>query len=122
LREEENAMSTLDPAIAARLKRNEAGLFTAVVQQHGTGDVLMLAWMDDDALARTMETREATYFSRSRNEQWVKGATSGHTQYVHSVRLDCDGDAVLLEVDQVGGACHTGDHSCFDADQLLAPE
>ena len=115
-------MSTLDPAIAARLKRNEAGLFTAVVQQHGTGDVLMLAWMDDDALARTMETREATYFSRSRNEQWVKGATSGHTQYVHSVRLDCDGDAVLLEVDQVGGACHTGDHSCFDADQLLAPE
>ena len=115
-------MSALDPTIAARLKRNEAGLFTAVVQQRGTGDVLMLAWMDDDALARTLETREATYFSRSRNEQWVKGATSGHTQYVHSVRLDCDGDAVLLEVDQIGGACHTGDHSCFDADQLLAPE
>lgn len=113
---------SLDPAIAARLKRNEAGLFTAVVQQRGTGDVLMVAWMDDDALARTLETREATYFSRSRNEQWVKGATSGHTQHVHSVRLDCDGDAVLLEVDQVGGACHTGDHSCFDADLLLAPE
>jgi phosphoribosyl-AMP cyclohydrolase len=113
---------SLDPAIAARLKRNEAGLFTAVVQQRGTGDVLMVAWMDDDALARTLETREATYFSRSRGEQWIKGATSGHTQYVHSVRLDCDGDAVLLEVDQVGGACHTGDHSCFDADQLLAPE
>lgn len=113
---------TLDPAIAARLKRNEAGLFTAVVQQRGTGDVLMVAWMDDAALARTLETREATYFSRSRGEQWIKGATSGHTQRVHSVRLDCDGDAVLLEVDQVGGACHTGDHSCFDADQLLAPE
>ncbi len=113
---------SLDPEIAARLKRNEAGLFTAIVQQHGTGDVLMVAWMDDDALARTLETREATYFSRSRNQQWVKGATSGHTQHVHSVRLDCDGDAVLLEVDQVGGACHTGDHSCFDADQLLAPE
>ncbi|MDH6246218.1 phosphoribosyl-AMP cyclohydrolase [Mycobacterium sp. OTB74] len=113
---------SLDPAIAARLKRNEAGLFTAIVQQRGTGDVLMVAWMDDDALARTLETREATYFSRSRGEQWIKGATSGHTQYVHSVRLDCDGDAVLLEVDQVGGACHTGDHSCFDADQLLAPE
>ena len=114
-------MSALDPTIAARLKRNEAGLFTAVVQQRGTGDVLMLAWMDDDALARTLETREATYFSRSRNEQWVKGATSGHTQYVHSVRLDCDGDTVLLEVDQTGGACHTGDHSCFDADVLLSP-
>lgn len=110
---------SLDPAIAARLKRNEAGLFTAVVQEHGSGDVLMVAWMDDDALARTLETREATYFSRSRGEQWIKGATSGHTQYVHSVRLDCDGDCVLLVVDQVGGACHTGDHSCFDADLLL---
>lgn len=110
---------SLDPAISARLKRNEAGLFTVVVQEHGSGDVLMVAWMDDDALARTLETREATYFSRSRGEQWVKGATSGHTQYVRSVRLDCDGDSVLLEVDQVGGACHTGDHSCFDADLLL---
>ncbi|KQH76828.1 phosphoribosyl-AMP cyclohydrolase [Mycobacterium gordonae] len=113
---------TLDPAIAARLKRNADGLFTAVVQERGSGDVLMVAWMDDDALARTLETREATYFSRSRNEQWVKGATSGHTQYVHSVRLDCDGDTVLLTVDQVGGACHTGDHSCFDAAELLEPE
>lgn len=110
---------SLDPTISARLKRNEAGLFTAVVQEHGSGDVLMVAWMDDEALARTLETREATYFSRSRGEQWVKGATSGHTQYVRSVRLDCDGDSVLLEVDQVGGACHTGDHSCFDADLLL---
>jgi phosphoribosyl-AMP cyclohydrolase len=78
--------------------------------------------MDDEALARTLETREGTYFSRSRGAQWVKGATSGHTQHVHSVRLDCDGDAVLLVVDQVGGACHTGDHSCFDADVLLDPE
>jgi phosphoribosyl-AMP cyclohydrolase len=115
-------MMALDPAISARLKRNEAGLFTAVVQEHGSGDVLMVAWMDDDALARTLETREATYFSRSRGEQWVKGATSGHTQYVHSVRLDCDGDSILLVVDQVGGACHTGDHSCFDADLLLPAE
>ena len=112
----------LDPAIAARLKRNADGLFTAVVTERGTGDVLMLAWMDDAALARTLATREATYFSRSRGQQWVKGATSGHTQYVHSVRLDCDGDAVLLVVDQVGGACHTGDHTCFDADELLAPD
>ena len=113
---------SLDPAIAARLKRNADGLFTAVVQERGSGDVLMVAWMDDDALARTLETREATYFSRSRGRQWIKGETSGHTQRVHSVRLDCDGDAVLVEVDQVGGACHTGDHSCFDTDVLLAGE
>jgi phosphoribosyl-AMP cyclohydrolase len=99
---------TLDPDIAARLKRNADGLFTAIVQERSSGDVLMVAWMDDEALARTL--------------QWVKGATSGHTQRVHSVRLDCDGDAVLLVVDQVGGACHTGDHSCFDADVLLQPD
>ena len=108
--------------IAARLKRNAEGLFTAVVQERGSGDVLMVAWMDDEALAHTLKTRKATYYSRSRAEQWVKGATSGHTQHVHSVRLDCDGDTVLLTVDQVGGACHTGDHSCFDADVLLEPE
>lgn len=116
-----SAMSGLDPAIAARLKRNAEGLIAAVAQQRGSGEVLMVAWMDDDALARTLATREATYFSRSRNEQWIKGATSGHTQYVHSVRLDCDGDTVLLEVDQTGGACHTGDRSCFDAEVLLGP-
>ena len=115
-------MSALDSDVAARLKRDANGLFAAVVQERGTGQVLMVAWMDDDALARTLETREATFYSRSRGEQWVKGATSGHTQYVHSVRLDCDGDTVLLEVDQVGAACHTGDHSCFDADVLLASE
>jgi phosphoribosyl-AMP cyclohydrolase len=109
----------LDAGIAARLKRDANGLFSAVAQERGTGRVLMVAWMDDEALARTLATRNATYYSRSRNEYWVKGATSGHTQHVHTVRLDCDGDAVLLEVDQVGGACHTGDHSCFDADLLL---
>ncbi|MBS1693208.1 MAG: phosphoribosyl-AMP cyclohydrolase [Actinobacteria bacterium] len=117
-----NPSPSLDPAIAARLKRNPDGLIAAVVRERGTGDVLMMAWMDDDALARTLKTREATYFSRSRGEQWIKGATSGHTQYVHSVRLDCDGDTVLLEVDQVGGACHTGDHTCFDAGLLLADD
>ena len=115
-------MTTLDPAIASRLKRDANGLFTAVVQEHGSGQILMVAWMDDEALARTLATREATYYSRSRGEQWIKGATSGHTQHVHSVRLDCDGDTVLLEVDQVGGACHTGDHTCFDADELLGSE
>ena len=111
----------LDPAIAAKLKRDTDGLFAAVAQECGTGRVLMVAWMDDEALARTLATRQATYYSRSRDEHWVKGATSGHTQHVHSVRLDCDGDAVLLEVDQTGGACHTGDHTCFDADLLLGP-
>ncbi|MEU0496296.1 phosphoribosyl-AMP cyclohydrolase [Mycobacterium sp. NPDC006124] len=115
-------MTTLDPAIASRLKRDANGLFAAVAQERGTGDVLMVAWMDDDALAQTLATRKATYYSRSRGEQWVKGETSGHTQFVHSVRLDCDGDTVLLEVDQVGAACHTGAHTCFDADQLLTPE
>ena len=115
-------MSTLDPAIATRLKRNADGLFAAVAQDRDTGRVLMVAWMDDEALARTLATRRATYYSRSRDEYWVKGETSGHTQHVHCVRLDCDGDAVLLEVDQTGPACHTGEQSCFDAEVLLAPE
>lgn len=110
---------SLDPSIAARLKRNPDGLVPAVVQEASTGDVLMLAWMDDEALARTLATRRATYWSRSRREYWVKGETSGHTQRVHTVSLDCDGDTVLLRVDQTGGACHTGDHTCFDADLLL---
>jgi phosphoribosyl-AMP cyclohydrolase len=113
---------TLDESIASRLKRDANGLFVAVAQERGTGQVLMVAWMNDDALAHTLETRKGTYYSRSRGEQWVKGETSGHTQYVHSVRLDCDGDTVLLEVDQVGAACHTGEHTCFDADEILAPE
>ena len=106
-------MNVLDPGIAARIKRNEAGLFTAVVQQRGTGDVLMVAWMDDDALARTLETRRATYFSRSRGEYWVKGETSGHHQAVVSVAADCDGDTLLVTVRQTGAACHTGNRTCF---------
>ncbi|WP_407445484.1 phosphoribosyl-AMP cyclohydrolase [Rhodococcus sp. (in: high G+C Gram-positive bacteria)] len=110
----------LNPDIAARLKRNDDGLFAAVVQEKSTGDVLMMAWMDDEALARTLATRKATYYSRSRQQYWVKGETSGHTQYVHEVRLDCDGDTVLLVVDQVGAACHTGTHTCFDTDVLLS--
>jgi len=113
---------SLDPTIASRLKRNDAGLFAAVAQERGTGDVLMVAWMDDEALAKTLETRQATYYSRSRQQYWVKGETSGHTQYVHEVRLDCDGDTVLLVVDQVGAACHTGTHTCFDSDVLLSAE
>jgi phosphoribosyl-AMP cyclohydrolase len=112
----------LDPSIAARLKRDPNGLFVAVAQERGTGQVLMVAWMDDEALARTLATRKGTYYSRSRGVYWVKGETSGHAQHVHSVRLDCDGDTVLLEVDQVGAACHTGEHTCFDTDLLLAAE
>ena len=108
----------LDPDLAARLKRNDDGLFTAVAQERDTGTVLMVAWMDDTALERTLATRRATYYSRSRQEYWVKGETSGHTQYVHDARLDCDGDTVLLVVDQVGAACHTGNHSCFDTASL----
>ncbi|MBF6299907.1 phosphoribosyl-AMP cyclohydrolase [Nocardia amamiensis] len=113
---------SLDPAIAARLKRNDAGLVSAVAQERATGDVLMVAWMDDEALARTLETRKATYYSRSRQQYWVKGETSGHTQYVHEVRLDCDGDTILLVVDQEGAACHTGTHTCFDSDLLLGAQ
>lgn len=111
---------SLDPTIAGRLKRNADGLVCAVAQQRGSGEVLMVAWMDDEALHRTLTTRKATYFSRSRQRYWVKGETSGHTQYVHEVRLDCDGDTVLLVVDQTGAACHTGEHTCFDADVLLS--
>ncbi len=103
----------LDPGIAARLKRDRDGLVAAVVRQHDTGEVLMLAWMDDEALRRTLSTGRATYWSRSRGEYWVKGATSGHHQFVKSVALDCDGDALLISVDQVGPACHTGTRTCF---------
>jgi phosphoribosyl-AMP cyclohydrolase len=112
--------SGLDPEIAARLKRDAAGLFPAVAQQHDTGEVLMLGWMDDEALHRTLTTGRCTYWSRSRQEYWVKGETSGHVQLVKSVALDCDGDTVLVRVDQSGGACHTGDRTCFDAAPLAA--
>jgi phosphoribosyl-AMP cyclohydrolase len=105
--------TSLDPAVAARLRRTDAGLVPAIVRQYDTGEVLMLAWMDDEALHRTLTTGRATYWSRSRREYWVKGETSGHRQYVKAAVLDCDGDAVLLDVDQVGPACHTGERSCF---------
>ena len=111
---------SLAPEIAARLKRTGDGLVAAIVQQHGTGEVLMMAWMDDEALHRTLTTRRATYYSRSRGELWVKGETSGHVQHVREVRLDCDGDSLLLVVDQTGPACHTGAPTCFDEDVLLS--
>ncbi|QWF83169.1 phosphoribosyl-AMP cyclohydrolase [Amycolatopsis sp. CA-230715] len=113
---------TLDAAIAARLKRNADGLICAVVVDHTTSDVLMVAWMDDEALDRTLTTRRGTYYSRSRQRLWVKGETSGNVQHVREVRLDCDADTVLVRVDQEGPACHTGTRTCFDADILLGGE
>lgn len=113
-----NGSMSLDPDIAARLKRNADGLVPAIAQQHDTGEVLMMAWMNDEALHRTLTTGRATYWSRSRQEFWVKGETSGHVQHVKSVALDCDGDTILVQVDQVGAACHTGDRTCFDAGLL----
>jgi phosphoribosyl-AMP cyclohydrolase len=112
--------SSLDPSVAGRLKRDAQGLVAAVVQQHGTGEVLMVGWMDDEALHRTLTTGRATYWSRSRGQYWRKGDTPGNVQNVREVRLDCDGDALLVVVDQVGAACHTGDRTCFDADVLLS--
>ncbi len=113
---------TLDPDVAALLKRDAAGLVAAVVQQYDTGEVLMLGWMNDEALALTLSSGRATYWSRSRGQLWRKGDTSGHLQRVKSVALDCDGDALLVRVDQIGAACHTGDRTCFDARQLQRGE
>jgi phosphoribosyl-AMP cyclohydrolase len=106
---------TLDPVVASRLKRDESGLVAAIVQQHDTREVLMLGWMDDEALRRTLTSGRVTFWSRSRQEYWRKGDTSGHVQHVKDVRIDCDGDALLVEVDQVGAACHTGASTCFEA-------
>jgi phosphoribosyl-AMP cyclohydrolase len=112
--------AVLDPEVAALLKRDPAGLVAAVVQQHDTGEVLMVGWMNDESLARTLTTGRATYWSRSRGELWRKGDTSGNVQWVKSVAVDCDGDALLVKVDQIGAACHTGDRTCFDAGPLEA--
>lgn len=116
--ERRSESSALDPAIAARLQRTDAGLIAAIAQQHDTGEVLMLGWMDDEALRRTLTTGRATYYSRSRQEYWRKGDTSGHIQEVISVSLDCDGDALLVQVNQHGEACHTGTRTCFTGREL----
>lgn len=104
---------TLDPQLAARLRRDERGLVAAIIQDHDTHEVLMLGWMDDEALRRTLAEGRVTFWSRSRQEYWRKGDTSGHTQHLRTLALDCDGDALLLTVDQVGAACHTGTRTCF---------
>ena len=106
--------TTLDPRIAERLKRDDKGLVAAVIQQFDTKEVLMVGYMNDEAVRRTLTTGRVTFWSRSRQEYWRKGDTSGHAQYVKSFALDCDGDAILIEVDQVGAACHTGKRSCFE--------
>jgi phosphoribosyl-AMP cyclohydrolase len=113
--------SALDPAISTMLKRDAAGLMPAVIQEVGSGEVLMVGWMDDEALHRTLTTGRTTFFSRSRHDYWVKGETSGNRQWVREVRLDCDGDTLLVKVHQEGPACHTGDRTCFDG-RLLSPE
>jgi phosphoribosyl-AMP cyclohydrolase len=105
----------LDPAIAAQLTRNADGLVPVIVQQHDSGEVLMMAWVNDEALNLTLTTGRAVYWSRSRQELWRKGDTSGNIQTVVSAAIDCDGDAILLRVNQVGPACHTGADTCFIA-------
>ena len=110
----------LAPELRAALKRDDAGLVAAIVQQYDTNEVLMLGWMDEEALHRTLTSGRVTFWSRSRQEYWRKGDTSGHVQWVKSVALDCDGDALLVRVDQVGAACHTGTRTCFDGRELDA--
>lgn len=110
----------LSPEISAALKKDASGLVAAIIQQHGTLEVLMLGWMDEEALRRTLTTGRVTFWSRSRNEYWRKGDTSGHSQLVRSVALDCDGDALLVVVDQIGAACHTGAHTCFEGREIPA--
>lgn len=101
------------PFDPATLTYNEAGLLPAIAQDHGTGEVLMLAWMNAEAVVRTIETGRVTYWSRSRQAFWVKGETSGHVQELVEFRVDCDCDAILVRVRQTGPACHTGERSCF---------
>jgi len=105
-------MMTIDPQVAAMLK-DPVTLIPAIVQDASSNEVLMLAYMNAESLSLTLSTGKATYWSRSRNELWVKGATSGHFQEVHSVTLDCDADALLIKVTQTGVACHTGERTCF---------
>ncbi|GAA4482202.1 phosphoribosyl-AMP cyclohydrolase [Microbacterium panaciterrae] len=110
-----------DDRIEAELRLvtwNEAGLVPVIVQQWDTLEVLMMAWADKEALRRSLTTGRATYWSRSRQQYWRKGDTSGHVQHVRGARLDCDGDTVLLFVDQIGAACHTGTRTCFDGVDL----
>ena len=104
--------AAIDKMLAA-VRFDGQGLVPAIAQQHGTGEVLMMAWMDRDAIAETMRTGRVCYWSRSRQAAWRKGDTSGHIQELVELRVDCDGDTLLVEVEQTGVACHTGRHNCF---------
>jgi phosphoribosyl-AMP cyclohydrolase len=106
-------MSDIETSTALTPRFDASGLVAAIAQDHATGAVLMLAWMNAEALRLTLETGQATYWSRSRRQLWRKGETSGHVQRVIEARVDCDQDAVLLRVEQIGAACHTGERSCF---------
>jgi phosphoribosyl-AMP cyclohydrolase len=119
-------MMSFDPAT---LHYNEAGLIPVIAQDEDTGEVLMMAWMNADAVARTLQTRRVTYWSRSRQAFWIKGETSGHVQALVDLRVDCDRDCLLVVVRQTGPACHTGRRSCFyravrdgDEVELMAPQ
>jgi phosphoribosyl-AMP cyclohydrolase len=107
-------MSKIPPAIAERFRAGE--LIAAIAQDSESKEVLMMAWMNEESLTKTLETKRATYWSRSRNELWVKGETSGHHQDVLSLAFDCDSDCLLLSVKQSGAACHTGERTCFHSE------
>lgn len=112
-------MSTsTNDAVLERIRFTDAGLVPAIIQQWDTREVLMMGWMDAEAFRRTMSEGRVTFWSRSRKEYWRKGDTSGHVQYVKGAALDCDGDTLLITVEQIGAACHTGTRTCFDADVL----
>jgi phosphoribosyl-AMP cyclohydrolase len=110
-------MTGMDEVIG-RIRFTDAGLVPAIIQQWDSREVLMMGWMDAEAVRRTLTEGRVTFWSRSRQEYWRKGDTSGHVQYVKGAALDCDGDTLLVTVDQVGAACHTGTRACFDADVL----
>lgn len=103
----------MEPVALDELRFDERGLIPAVVQDVENGDVLMMAWMNRESLQRTLDERRTVFWSRSRQELWRKGDTSGHVQHVEEVRVDCDGDVLLVRVHQEGAACHTGERSCF---------
>lgn len=105
-------------AMLSRITFNDAGLVPAIIQQWDSREVLMMGWMNAEAFRRTMTEGRVTFWSRSRREYWRKGDTSGHAQYVRAAALDCDGDTLLVQVEQIGAACHTGAHACFDVDPL----
>ncbi len=108
---------TVEPVVA-RARFDASGLLPAIIQDADSRDVLMMGWMDEEALRRTLTEGRVTFWSRSRQEYWRKGDTSGHAQFVRAAALDCDDDALLVTVEQIGAACHTGAHSCFDVDPL----